>query len=297
MKKNNRYLIILFVILLIATYFVLKKESGNVSSNEIKEKFVAFDSVMVDKIEILKRSEKIVIEKIAGEWQLTLPIKYTADQDAVLRIISDTKGAKFTSLVSSNPEKQTLFQVDSAGTVVSIFEKGNKRDEFIIGKPGSDYTSTYIRKTNSKDVYLIDKALSFDYGKPLKDWRNKVVFRTVLSSINQVKFAYGDTVFSLSKNQAGWMVDADSVNLTTLQSFLSSLSDINADDFIDNPITLPKLTATINIFCNSQDEIKFYRFEDNSNKYYVQNSKNQQIFILESYNANNILKKKKDFVK
>jgi hypothetical protein len=297
MKKSNKYLIIAFAALLIITYFVLRKESSYVT-NEITEKFVTFDSAFVDKIEIIKRSGNIILEKFAGDWQITQPIKYQADQEALHNLLSDCKTAELKNLVSSNVEKEKLYEVDSSGTQVNFYQQGNKKDAFIVGKAGQDYLSTFIRKVGSNDVYLINKSLSFSFNKTVTEFRNKIIFHTPVASINQIKFEYGDTVFTLKKEQNAWLIDNDSTNTNSVESFLSGISGLNTNDFIDNAVNLPQNpNAIISITTANLDQLKFFHLPDNSNKYYVLNSRSSQVFVIESWTANNILKKKKDFFK
>jgi hypothetical protein len=298
MKKSNKYLIIAFAVLLIITYFVLRRESSSYVTNEITEKFVTFDSAMVDKIEVHGKSGFVVLEKIAGTWNLTQPVNYLADEEGLLKLISDTKSAELKDLISSNPDKQKLYEVDSSGTQVAIYQQGNRKDAFYVGKAGSDYLSTYIRKVNSSDVYLINKPLSFSFNKTITNWRNKSIFKAPIASINQVKFQYGDTIFVLRKEQNSWLVDNDSSNSKSVESFLNAISGLNTSEFIDTMINLPqKPAAIVDITTANQDQLKFYHSTDKVDKYYVVNSKNPQVFMIESWTATNILKRKKDLVK
>jgi hypothetical protein len=298
MKKSNMYLVGIFAVLLIITILVLNKQTGNYSTNEISEKFVLSDSAQIDKIEIQKNKQLIILEKNAGEWKITTPINYPAEKEMVWRVISVLKSGKFTTSVSSNPEKQSLYQVDTSGTKVTIYEKGTKRDIFIIGKPGSDYMSTFIRKENSKEVFLVDKAISYEFGKPLKDWRDKSIYRTPISAITEVKCEYGDTVFSLKKNQNSWFIDSDSIKINAVEPFLNAISSINADDFVDSTIILPtKTAARFTVSTTYQEDIRLYYNSGISGNYLVQSSKSPQVFVMEKYTANNLMKRKKDFLK
>ena len=56
-------------------------------------------------------------------------------------------------IISSNPDKQMLFQVDTiTGNHVTFYRDGNELASIIVGKMGADYQSTYVRKPESNDV-------------------------------------------------------------------------------------------------------------------------------------------------
>jgi hypothetical protein len=200
---------------------------------------------------------------------------------------------EITSLISTNPEKQKLFEVDSSGTLVNVYEKGAQRASFRVGKPGSSYTDTYVRREGSNDVYLASGILSATFGRQAKDWRDKTIFKIDEDRIHSVKVAFGDTVYTLSFADSAWRIDNEPAQQPAVKSFLGAVSSIQTDDFVDTTITdLPRLTCAIDI---EGTQIRFY-FNTTGNKYYVQTSQSPQWFEVQNWRATQILKHKKDFL-
>jgi hypothetical protein len=77
-----------------------------------------------------------------------------------------------------------------------------------------------------------------------------------------------------------------------MTSFLTSLADFQTDEFVDSMITvMPKLSAVIEA---GGTQLRFYKRTDG--KYYVQSSATPQWFAVHDWKANNLLKRKRDFV-
>jgi hypothetical protein len=293
MKRSTWVLVVVLVVLGIATIVVLQQPGEVSSTGSMSETLVDYDSLAVDKIEIRSSKGTVILEKEGGIWNLISPVKYRADETTVTTAIGKGRSLDLSSLVSTNPQKQELFKVDSLGTLVNVYEKGEERASFRIGKASSSFTETYVRREGSDDVYLALGNLASTFDRQLKDWRDKTIFRTFKDNITNVKFQYGDTTFTLSFEDSLWTADGDSSVESKVTSFLSSLSNFQTDEFIDSPPSnLPKLTGSFEV---EGTQIRFY-YNSDADKYYVQDSRSSQWFEISSWKASQVLKRKKDFL-
>ena len=291
MKKNMYILIGIFICLLIAAFLVLQKP-GERSANSTSTGFLfTVDSLLVDKVEINTPASSIVLEKRGMEWFISKPINYKANQSSVCQIIHQIKNLEIKNIVSSKPEKQSVFQVDQTGTQVTVFENGAEKAAFVLGKMAANYLESYARRLNSNEVLLIEGASNYTFNRPIKEWRDKTILITPKESIKEVRYQYGDTTFDISFSDSTWFVGKDKARKSTVESILSSLSDLQADDFIDSTIS-PKVTAMMS-YAGAQ--LRF-SFDKSANKYYVQSSNSPQWFVLEQWKANQVLKRKKEII-
>jgi hypothetical protein len=291
MKKNIYILAGLFIVLLIAALFVLQKPGEQSAHSASSGLFAAIDSGLVDKMEIKTPASSIVLEKRGAEWFIAQPITYKANQTNIGQILHQLKNLEVKSTVSTKPEKHSVFQVDRTGTEVKIYEKGVETTSFVLGKMAASYTESYARKINSDDVLLVDGTYSFSFNRPMKDWRDKTIFTMPKESIKEVQYQFGDTTFSIVSKDSLWFIGKDKAQQLVVEGILSSLSNLQADDFIDSTIS-PKPMATI-LYAGTQ--LRF-SFDKKLNKYSVQSSHSSQWFILEPWKANQILKRKKEIV-
>lgn len=291
MKRNTIFLIGLFVGLVIISLLVLQKP-GELSSSSASTGFMyTIDSLLIDKIEIKTTNASVVLEKRGVEWFVAQPINYKADQSNVGNIINQVKNLEIKSIVSNKPEKHVIFQVDNAGTQLFLYEKNTEKAAFILGKMGPTYTESYARKINSDEVLLIQGAQSYMFNRQVKDWRDKTIFTTQKENLRQIQYRYGDTLFALTFQDSAWFVGKEKAQQSVVDGILNSLSNLQAEDFIDHAIS-PKVNATIGY---SGVQIRF-AFDKTNNKYNVQSSNSPQWFVVDQWKANQVLKRKKEIV-
>jgi hypothetical protein len=293
MKRSTLILIGILVILAIATYVVLQRPGETSSSGSGSEFLSQFDSSAVDRLEISSPSGSVTLALEAGKWMITSPGRYRADQTAIAAAVGRGKRIELRNLVSTNPEKQKVFQVDSMGLHVRFYERGNPKASFIIGKPGPSWTETYVRRDGSTDVYLAEGPLSYLFAKQVKDWRDRTIFHIEENVVKAVRFRYGDTTFVVQHRDTVWEVDQRPASEGTTRGFLTLLSNFQCDDFIDSAFTPP---ATPNAVIELDAvQIRFY-LNKTSGTYAVQTSQDSQWFTIQSWRASQILKRKREFL-
>lgn len=293
----NRSTVILFgvlVALVLIGYLVMQKPGERSSTGESGEKFLSLDSLSVDKIEITAQGSPVVLQKKGVEWFLESPVSYRADQSAVAELLHDMNTLEVRSTVSSKPEKHGVFQVDSTGTTVKVHEKGSEKASFVIGKMGSTYTELYARRSLSDDVVAVSGASPTTFSKAVKEWRDRTIAAPGRDAIKEVRYQYGDTTFILAFRDSAWMVGKDSTEEWAVNNLISSLSNVQADDFRDSSTSrLSKPTAQITY---AGTQLTFFYVKE-GDKYVVQSSSTPQMFEMQSWRANQILKRKKEIVK
>jgi hypothetical protein len=292
MKRSIWVLIGVLLLLVIAVVAVLQKPGESSSTGVAEGKLVSYDSAAVDKLVITSASGSVTIEKNGSRWVLTAPMKLPADEVSVTTAVGKGASLELKGIVSSNPLKQSLFQVDTTATLVRVFEKGAERAAFRIGKPGSTYTETYVRREGSDDVYVADGLLTYIFSKSVRDWREKTIFKTAQENIKSIRFQYGDTTFALAFEDSAWRLDGQATQESAVRGLLGSLSHFQADDFVDTTVTaMPPVTAAVDV------EGVQLRFRLNkAGNYFVESSRTQQLFDVQGWHAQQLLKRKKDLL-
>lgn len=292
MKKSTISLIVILLLLAVVTYFVMQRPGERSSSGEPGQMLVHFDSSAIDRIELRSPTGNIVIEKAAGPWRLTAPLRYAADSGLVVNLLNQANRIEVKNLVSSNPEKQSVFQVDSTGVLVRLSAQGTDKAAFIVGKPSSTFSETFVRKDGSPDVYLADGYLQGTFKRGANDLRDKTIFKTDAASIRSVTYHYGDTTFTLALNDTVWQIGKENANTAGVRTLLQALSNIQADDFIDSTLAPGKAAAVID-FPGTQ--VHLYR-DATKGKYLVQTSASPQWFSSSDWRMQPLLKRKKDLL-
>jgi hypothetical protein len=294
MSRSTVILLGVLVVLVLIGYLVMQKPGEKSSTGERGEKFVMLDSLSVDKIEITAQGSPVVLQKKGVEWFLERPVSYRADQSAVAGLLHDMNMLEIRSTVSGKPEKHSVFQVDSTGTLVKVYEKGSEKASFIVAKMGSTYTELYARQSSSNDVVAVSGGSPMTFNKAVKEWRDRTIAAPARDAIKEVRYQYGDTTFVLAFRDSAWMVGRDSTEEWAVNNLISSLSNVQADDFRDSSTSrLSKPTAQITY---AGTQLTFFYVKE-GDKYVVQSSSTPQLFEMQSWRANQILKRKKEIIK
>ena len=291
MKRNTLILAGVLVVLILAVFFVLQRPGERSVSADGGELLVSYDSAAVDKIQVSSTSGTTILQREGAGWMLTFPLRAKADDAGVHQLLSKARMIALKAMVSSNPQKQTLFQVDSAGTLVRMSAGGNERAAFRIGKTGSTYTETYVRREGSNDVFLADGMLLYLFVKQPRDWRDKAILRIPQESIRSVRYQYGDTTFVIAFQDSVWKVDGTPAADYTVRGLLGALAAFSADDFIDTTLAAPPpLTAVIDV------EGMQLRFHKNpvTNNFVVICSSGPQVYEVQGWHAAQVLKRKSE---
>jgi len=292
MKRTTWILVGTVIALAIIAFFVLR-QPGEVSTTEGSgTMLVSYDSATVDKLEVNASGTSVVLEKQGNGWMLTSPLRYRADQTVVTAAVGKGKNIEVKNVVSSNPEKQRVFQVDSSGTLVQMYAGGNLVAAFRVGKPSASYTETYVRREGSDDVYLADGMFSYTFVQQSKDWRDKSIYRNEPDLVKSVTYKYGDTTFTLAMNDSLWRLNGDSVSQPTVRSVLGSLANLQADGFVDSALSAPPTQVALIDVDGTQ--IRFCQNKGTSN-YLVQTSQSPQWYEVQEWRAGQVLKRKNDF--
>lgn len=293
MNRNHIILVVLAIVLAGAAYMVLQRPGEIGASGSTAATIATYDSSAVDKMEIRSTLGRVVLEKQAGKWMVVEPVRYPASEEAVTTAIGKGRAIALASLVSSNPEKQAMFMVDTSGTLVRIYEKENQRAAFWIGKPSSTFRENYVRRDGSNEVFLATELLTPSFARRLDEWRDKKIFSMDKEGITSVGFRYGDTTFTLALEDSIWRIGTQTAQEAAVTSFLGSLTAFSTDDFVDSAISSPpRLTAAIDA---GGTQMRFY-FDKETEKYLVQTSTSPQWFEVQSWRVNQVLKRKKDFL-
>jgi Domain of unknown function (DUF4340) len=94
-----------------------------------------------------------------------------ADGTRVASALGSFGGLSEGVVVSENPEKRSLYQVDATGLAVRLIDADGKTvADLVIGKSGPDFGSSYVRRADENAVRLIDRLLVGVFSPVASDW-------------------------------------------------------------------------------------------------------------------------------
>ena len=289
MNRSTVLLIVLLLVIGAIVWFLLPSDKEREISDSSPDVAIRIDSAAVVKLEIQHAPKLILLENIGGKWTITAPARYLADPASVTRLIGGLSRFKIGSLISSNPEKQHLFQVDTGGTHIIVTERSGKATTLVIGKMGPSFSEVYFRVPASKDVYLGEGIDSWSVNKDLKEWRDKTIFSQPAEAIRSLTLTVKGKEYDFHKDSTSWKSGDRTVETSEINPLLTTLANLRADDFIDTAMKFQTQPATIGVQGAENVSLALYPVLPDSSRYIVQTSASAQLYSIGKYTAQQLL--------
>ena len=290
MNRSTIILIVILVVLGAIVFFLIPGEKEHETSYTPGEVHFSIDSANAVKIDIQRVGKTTTIENIGGKWTITSPIMYLADPSAVNQLLSGCTKFKAGSLISSNPEKQYLFQVDTAGTKLTITNRAGKSASIILGKMGPSFSDIYFRLPGTNDVYLGQGIDSWLISKEVKDWRDKTIFSQPSETIKDLAYQVGNKHYDFHRDTSGWKSETKSFDPGSMNTALNALASLRAEDFIDTVIKVQAQPITIQVRGIETSTLQLTPSLPDSSKYFVKTQNSQSTFVISKWTAQQLMK-------
>ncbi len=289
MNRSTLLLLILLLVLGAVAYLLLPSGEERQASYDNRGVHFAVDSTAVLRLDIRRPFSTTTIQNVGGIWMVTTPFQYAADPQAVGALIGGLARFKVGSLVSSNPEKQRLFQVDSTGTMITVTDRAGAESKIIFGKMGPSFSEVYFRLPAEKDVYLGDGIDSWMLTREPKEWRDKTILAANTPAITALEYTVNGQSTTFQRDSSGWVAAGHRVNMQSLNPALATMMAFKADEFIDSSVTFHKTPITLKVQGPDPVTLQFYPLDAESTRYAVQSSKSPQLFTVGKYAASQML--------
>ncbi|GIX43752.1 MAG: hypothetical protein KatS3mg130_0160 [Candidatus Sumerlaea sp.] len=149
----------------------------------------ALPSATVERIEIkVPEASLVTLTKRDAVWYTNVEKGHKADPNLVSNLFATLEKEIEGEVVSENPENYSEYNVDeTSATRVKVFGKDNKvLADLYVGKAGSTYFTTFVRRAGEKEVLNANASLTYVFNKP-EGWRDKNIFNLNIDDIVEVR--------------------------------------------------------------------------------------------------------------
>lgn len=194
---------------------------------------LGIDVAQVSHIDVTNGDQHVSANRLdSGEWQIEEPVQARADTATVLRLLRQAGDMQLESIVSSNPERFSRFEVDSTGNKLTL-KWGDRRLDLIVGKMGPDFQSRYVRLDGDDRVMLANGVPAL--SAKLDQWRDKVLWSVPATAITNVFVTNGESTYGIVKTETGRQLTSDSKELdsdsTEVAKLVGQLATMKVDGF------------------------------------------------------------------
>jgi len=311
MNKKNLVLGGILVILIIFAYLYqgpIKK--WKVNSNKPDNFLAKINVDQINKIEIIKNNEnKIVLEKNGDKWKIAETKDFYVPKNKAKTMIENLKKVVESDLeiVSDNADMKKEFKTDNDnGIKIKIVQDNSDIIEFIIGKSGNNYKSSYISEQENQKTYLVNSNLNSVFSRD--DWYDKTIFSIDKAKISKVRFQYPDRNFVVEKSVVedkdewnGILPYKFKVDNEKILEVIDSLSNLEAIKIPEQKFEGTGLEKNLIIIQITGERIdkKIMIGDSNGNEenelFYVKKASSDNIYLITKEQKNKLDKSIKDF--
>ena len=186
-------------------------------------------------------------------------------------MLNKIKDMKSVLVASKSADKHPQFQVDEKdGVQVKVFGPEQKlMAHFFVGKMGSDFMSTYIRKADKNKVLLVDGYLKPTFAKGTRGWRDRTIFNFDASQVQRLTLVSekkGEVALEAQDN-GEWQIlkpDVAPADKDKVDKIVKAIAKLSADDFAVKKTDKKKETES-----KPGDVLKEYKLDSPQSKIMV----------------------------
>jgi hypothetical protein len=241
---RNKTLIIIFGALL-GLYLLSRLFTGNRESTFDPE-IVKVDTALITEVHLSPKSEGnalIILKRTPAGWTATKgDMVVNTPYSKVQGLLTQLGEIRSERIVSRTKDKWTEYEVDEQGSRIQVFNNKKQLADFVIGAFKFDQAkrsaSSYLRRTDEDEVYLVDGFMSMSFNQGFNTYRNNELIKLNAEDIREVaRFEAGEKI-AISKNPEdgswyrGGMEKLDSAQAA---QYISQLTNVLGTDYVDNP--------------------------------------------------------------
>jgi hypothetical protein len=307
--KKPLYILLGLLAIFVIVYFLLIQKEKKTFRQEKVENFLQLDSAAVNRFEFNLFDTKLAFEKVGQQWYMNRPDSCRADNRAVEQMLSMATHLEVGEIISSNPEKQFVFQVDTVmGNRLDFFDGENLLASMVIGKMQEDRLHAYLRKTGSDDVYLAKGLFSSIANRRLDLWKDRSLFVLDPRQASRIELGQDQKRFRLTKEDTLWLVSAHPyqeslpADVGAVDDYIETLANMKVDDFVrasqSGGISFdrPQLELVLTFADDEQERVVAVAQGGEESRYHVKTDRDKNVFILYEFNFKRIATTFEDFL-
>ncbi len=284
---KNKTLWIIFASLL--ALFLLSKLFSKKTVRSFTTDIIQIDSTAVDKIKFYNAdpAAQFELQKSGTGWKVKND-KVEADAlgPTVTALLQNLNSIKAERPVAKSEDKWAEYEVDDIkGKRIELFSGNKKVEDLVIGRFNFNQQTrsakSYVRRSNDKNVYVVDGFISMTINQSMDAYRNKNVLR-LPSDITELKLR-SESGTSSARKENYWINNSGEVlDSTVMANYISKLKNISGTAFYDdgipsgNPIKELDISLsngeTANVKCFNQNGTLVIHSTENQDSYFSSDS-------------------------
>ena len=233
--------IAMVVVLLALGAYVYFVELPREEAEAAKKKLFTFEQSEVTEVALTYPDRSLHLKKDeSGKWRILQPIETEADEATVTNLVNAIADAEIIRILDDPVQDAALYGLDAPAVKLQVTLKdGKSLPQVLIGKDTPVGYSVYLQKEGETKLLLTPQAFRLGMTKEIKDVRDKTVLALSPDEVKKVEIQGSEQTVVLTKTDSGWLLEqpvSAKADDSQVQTFLSSVQNMKAQDFIETPI-------------------------------------------------------------
>jgi hypothetical protein len=233
------------VLLLALGAYVYFVELPHDQEEAAKKKLFTFDKAAVAEVQLTYPDRAVHLKKDeAGKWNITQPIATEADESTVTNLVNAIADAEISRTLDEPVQDLSLYGLSAPLVKLQVTLKDGKTlPQVAIGKDTPVGYSVYLQREGETKILLTPQAFRLGMTKEVKDLRDKTILAFTSDEVKKIEIKNAEKSMTLTKSESGWALEHPAIGKaddSQVQLFLSSLQNLKAQDFIEQPVLEPK---------------------------------------------------------
>lgn len=180
------------------------------------------------RVEILQLAsgDTIRLERDGARWVVD---GHPADSAKVAELMPALAEVRSTELVARNPENHEALGVSELnGRRIELYTDSGGPLAFHLGNRDFGRGGYYVRDPGDPEVYRLDGPLGGFLSRDRDGWRDRLIAALDTAALREILIRRGDDEAALVRDEAGWRVDGQPADPTTVQDLLQVLAMLSA---------------------------------------------------------------------
>jgi Domain of unknown function (DUF4340) len=170
-------------------------------------KIISLSEAEVTKLVLKRRgAPDTVVERPSGRWQITAPMPYPADQDAVNQLVTASANITSDRVVEDKASNLSPYGLDSPNDEVDITSKGGKISKLRIGDDTPTNSGSYAMLEGDPRVFTVASYVKTGIDKPLNDLRDKRLLAFEQDKLSRVELIAKKEDIEFGRDKDQWQI-------------------------------------------------------------------------------------------
>ncbi len=145
------------------------------------------DQNSIVKLELKKKdAEPVVLAKSSGDWKITEPKPYRADQSAVESLTSALSSLNSERVIEDKASDLQNFGLNPPALEVDLTEKDNKTQKLILGNDTPASGGVYVMVAGDPRLFTVATYTKTSLDKTLNDLRDKRLLPVAADKVSRI---------------------------------------------------------------------------------------------------------------